>query len=43
MFQQNYKNKYLKYKSKYLDLKYGGVFDLNELSEEQGVPKNLTM
>jgi hypothetical protein len=35
MFQQNYKNKYLKYKSKYLDLKYGGVFDLNELSEEE--------
>ena len=25
MFQQNYKNKYLKYKSKYLDLKYGGT------------------
>ena len=24
MLQENYKNKYLRYKSKYLDLKYGG-------------------
>ena len=42
MFQQNYKNKYLKYKSKYLDLKYGGknyfgdLGDLNNnLNEEE--------
>jgi hypothetical protein len=31
MFQQNYKNKYLKYKLKYLDLKYGGAYNLDEL------------
>jgi hypothetical protein len=31
MFQQNYKNKYLKYKLKYLDLKYGGAHNLDEL------------
>ena len=43
MFQQNYKNKYLKYKSKYLDLKYGGVFDLNQLSiDEQDYYDKLT-
>ena len=35
MFKQNYKNKYLKYKSKYLDLKYGGAFDINLLSIEE--------
>jgi hypothetical protein len=35
MFQQNYKNKYLKYKSKYLDLKYGGAFDLNLLTKDE--------
>jgi hypothetical protein len=31
MFLQNYKNKYLKYKLKYLNLKYGGANNLDEL------------
>lgn len=33
MFQQNYKNKYLKYKSKYLDLKYGGKNYFGDLGD----------